>query len=253
MERDDLASLAGVFADDGRLVAGETVRLGEDSTHHIRVRRLEVGDRVCLIDGVGHQATATITRLGKRDADACVADVVSVPRPVGIHLLVPISDRDRMLWLAEKSTELGVETWRPVMWRRSKSVSPRGEGAAFATRVGARMRSALLQSHSPWLPVLHEDATPAAALQGLPTGGTRLVLEGRGDPIASRSIQAPVTVAVGPEGGFELEERRTLEEASFHPVSLGANVLRFETAAIAALAIVRSMLHASDITGRSDG
>lgn len=253
MERDDLASLAGFFANDGRLAVGETVRLGEDSTHHIRVRRLEVGDRVYLTDGAGHQATATITRLGKHEAEACVADVVSVPRPVGLHLLVPISDRDRMLWLAEKSTELGVETWRPVMWRRSKSVSPRGEGAAFATRVGSRMRSALLQSHSAWLPVLHEDAAPSAALPGLPSGGTRLALDGRGAPIASRSIQPPVIIAVGPEGGLEPDELRTLEEASFHPVSLGANVLRFETAAIAALAIVRSMLHAPDSRGRTDG
>ena len=253
MERDDLASLAGFFSDGDRLAAGETVRLGEDATHHMRVRRLDVGDRVYLADGAGHQATASITRLTRREAEVRVAEVVTLPRPPAIHLLVPVSDRDRMLWLSEKSTELGLVTWRPVMWRRSRSVSPRGEGSAFAARVGARMRSALLQSHSPWLPVLHEDAVPASALRELPESGTRLVLDLGGDPIATKSITAPVTIAVGPEGGLEPDELRTLADAGFHRVSLGANVLRFETAAIAALGIVRSRLHASEITGRTDG
>jgi len=253
VERDDLASLAGFFSDGAGLVADATVRLGEDAAHHMRVRRLDVGDTVFLADGAGTRATGTITSLTKRDAEVRVAEVASVARPSAIHLLVPISDRDRMLWLAEKATELGLATWRPVMWRRSRSVSPRGEGSTFATRVGARMRSALLQSHSPWLPELHEDTAPETALALLPVGGSRLVLDTGGDPIAVTSLEVPVTVAVGPEGGLERDELQTLVDRGFHRVSLGANVLRFETAAIAALAIVASMLHASEPTGRIDG
>ena len=253
MERDDLASLAGFFSDEAGLVADATVRLGEDAAHHMRVRRLEVGDSVFLADGAGTHATGTITSLTKRDAEVRVAEVATFPRPPAIHLLVPISDRDRTLWLAEKGTELGLATWRPVMWRRSRSVSPRGEGSTFATRVGARMRSALLQSHSAWLPVIHGDASPETAIATLPSSGSRLVLDTGGDPIAATSVRTPVTVAVGPEGGLEPDELQTLQEHGFHRVSLGANVLRFETAAIAALAIVASMLHASEPTGRIDG
>jgi 16S rRNA (uracil1498-N3)-methyltransferase len=253
VERDDLATLAGFFSDGTGLVSAGTVRLGEDAAHHMRVRRLEVGDRVFLADGAGTQATGVITAIAKREAEVRVAEVAASPRPPAIHLLVPISDRDRMLWLAEKGTELGVGTWRPVMWRRSRSVSPRGEGSAFAARVNSRMRSALLQSHAPWLPLLHDDSSPEAALAKLPSGGSRLVLDTSGDLIASTSLQAPVTVAVGPEGGLEPDELRMLMDHGFHRVSLGANVLRFETAAIAALAIVASMLHASESTGRIDG
>ena len=253
MERDDLASLAGFFSDGAGLVAEATVRLGEEAAHHMRVRRLEVGDVVFLADGAGARATGTITSLTKRDAEVRVAEVATLARPPAVHLLVPISDRDRMLWLAEKGTELGLATWRPVMWRRSRSVSPRGEGSAFATRVGARMRSALLQSHSPWLPVIHEDTSPEAALATLPRGGSRLVLDAGGGPIAAASLEVPVTVAVGPEGGLEPDELQTLMGHGFHRVSLGANVLRFETAAIAALAIVASTLHASEHSERIDG
>ena len=257
MERDDLASLAGFFTDGARLAPGETVRLGEEAAHHMRVRRLEVGTQVYLADGAGTQATGTITRLAKREAEVSVADVAHTSRDDDVHLLVPISDRDRMLWLAEKAAELGVASWRPVLWARSRSVSPRGEGEAFAGRVGGRMRAALIQSHAAWLPALHADAAPEAAVVALPAAGSRLVLDGDGEPILRRHISTPVTIAVGPEGGLEPSERRALVESGFHPVSLGANVLRFETAALAAIAVVRSMLElraaSTDQPWRADG
>jgi 16S rRNA (uracil1498-N3)-methyltransferase len=104
------------------------------------------------------------------------------------------------------------------------------------------MRAALVQSHAPWLPALHPDATPAAALSALPAGGARLVLDAGGEPILRKPVTAPVTISVGPEGGLEASELRDLVECGFHPVSLGANVLRFETAAVAAIAVVRSLL-----------
>lgn len=245
MERDDLASLAGFFADGVRLAPGETLSLGEEAAHHMRVRRLDVGSRVYLADGAGNQATGTLTRLSRRDADVSVVHVAHTPRTYDVHLLVPISDRDRMLWLAEKAAELGVASWRPVMWTRSRSVSPRGEGQAFGARVGGRMRAALLQSHSPWMPSLHADASPAAAVGALPASGSRLLLDTGGEPILRRPVVAPVTVAVGPEGGLESSEQRMLADCGFHPVSLGANVLRFETAAVAAVAVVRSVLAVS--------
>ncbi|HEX6053363.1 MAG TPA: RsmE family RNA methyltransferase [Gemmatimonadaceae bacterium] len=254
MERDDLASLAGVFFDERPLVAGDTVHLSEEAAHHMRVRRLEVGARVYLADGAGHHAVGTVTHLAKREASVLVSDVARVARAPDVHLMVPVADRDRMMWLAEKATELGVTSWRPVSWRRSRSVSPRGEGASFAARVAARMQSALLQSRASWLPAIGDDALPDAAIAALPAGGSRLVLDPGGAPVLQCRLVAPVTIAVGPEGGLEPDELSTLTAASFHPVSLGANVLRFETAAVAALAIVRNMLDAFPTdTWRTDG
>ena len=245
MERDNLASLAGFFVDGAPIARGSVARLDEDAAHHMRVRRLSVGDRVFLADGAGVQAAGEILRLGKKDAEVSVDDVIRSDPPPTVHLLVPVADRDRMLWCAEKCAELGASSWRAVMYARSRSVSPRGEGQSFMTRVRGRMTSALIQSHAPWLPEVHADLSLDAAAASLPPGGTRLALDVSGAPIALEHLELPVTIAVGPEGGMEESERELLRAASFRPVSLGANVLRFETAAVAALAIVRAALTAS--------
>jgi 16S rRNA (uracil1498-N3)-methyltransferase len=107
------------------------------------------------------------------------------------------------------------------------------------------MTSALIQSHTPWLPNVAADAALDRAVADLPVGGTRLVLDVSGQPIATAALTTPVTIAIGPEGGMEPAELVLLRDASFRTVSLGANVLRFETAAVVALAIVRSALAAS--------
>ena len=152
MERRDRASLAAFFAADEPLSPGATVALGEDAAHHMRVRRLGVGERVAVLDGNGTRAEGTLVRLAKDVAHVTLESITAVEPMPPVHLLVPIADRERMLWLAEKSVELGATSWRPVMWRRSRSVSPKGEGPSFANKVRSRMISALAQSGGAWLP-----------------------------------------------------------------------------------------------------
>ena len=245
MDHDDLASVAGVFCDSATLEPGATIRLYEDAAHHVRVRRLDIGDRVHVADGAGTRATGSIVRLGKKDVEVAIDDVARTSRAPEVHMIVPVADRDRMLWCAEKCTELDASSWRPVVWNRSRSVSPRGEGEAFGARVRARMASALVQSHGAWLPAVRTEAPLGTALRDLPAEGARLVLDWSGTPILLEEMGAPVTIAVGPEGGIEATELQLLRAAGFRAVSLGANVLRFETAAVAALAIVRTRLSAS--------
>ena len=242
MERDDLASLAGFFCGEQSLSPGTTVALGEEAAHHARVRRLDEGERVFATDGAGARAIGRIARLAKRDLEVAIDEVHRASRLPDIHMLVPIADRDRMLWCAEKCTELGATSWTPVLWNRSRSVSPRGEGAAFRDRVRARMRSALVQSHGAWLTQVREDVSVDGALANTASEGSRLVLDASGQPIGREAFTTPVTIAVGPEGGIEPDELERFCAARFRPVSLGANVLRFETAAVAALAIVRAAL-----------
>jgi 16S rRNA (uracil1498-N3)-methyltransferase len=245
VERDDLASLAGFFCATAALASGDTITLGEDAAHHARVRRLAVDDRVFIADGAGMRAVGAIVRTAKNEIDVAIETVTRASRLPDVHLIVPIADRDRMLWCAEKCTELGATSWRPVLWHRSRSVSPRGEGPAFRDRVMARMRSALVQAHAAWLPDVLDDCAIDQMLERLPDVGDRLVLEASGEPIAARRPAAPVAIAIGPEGGFESAELQRLRGARFRTVSIGANVLRFETAALAALAIVRAGLDIS--------
>ncbi|MFI5234045.1 MAG: RsmE family RNA methyltransferase [Gemmatimonadales bacterium] len=235
-------------------VSGETVTLGEDEARHIRVLRLEVGQQVGLLDGRGIRGRGALVRVAKRHAAVAVEVVSAVEPPPSVHLILPVADRDRMLWLAEKATELAATSWRPVLFKRSKSVSPRGEGTTFQQKVAARMAGALGQSHGAWLPATYPDATVERAIAATPDG-PRLVLDMAGEPMGLLVTEAvanarehgagflkPITIVVGPEGGLEASELEDFVTAGFRPVSLGLSVLRFETAAVAALAVVRTAL-----------
>jgi 16S rRNA (uracil1498-N3)-methyltransferase len=227
------------------LVVGTTVTLADEAAHHIRVARVAIGECVALRDGAGRAAVGTLVKASRNSALVDVTDTSEIARPAPIHLLAPVADKDRMLWLAEKAMELGVTSWRPVVWRRSKSVSPRGEGPMFQAKVRARMTSALIQSGSGWLPDLFPEATIERAVAAAPLG-TRILLTKDGEPIAGVPMRAPVTIAVGPEGGMEPAERDIFIGAAFLPVKLGSSTLRFETAGVAAVAIAA----ASQVTSR---
>lgn len=249
---------APTFLSPEAIVVGETITLGEDAAHHMRVLRLDVGAPVQLLDGLGAFGAGTLVRLAKRNASVHVETAVHADPLPPVHVVVPIADRDRMLWLAEKMAELGATSWRPVMFKRSRSVTPRGEGTVFHHKVTARMSSALEQSRGAWLPQLYPEATLENAIAATPNG-VRLVLDGSGAAVvpslmallaaARGSVPAgglvPVTVVVGPEGGLESAELQLLRDSGFRAVTLGRTVLRFETAAVAGLAVVRAALDAS--------
>ncbi len=247
VERIGASSVATFFSTEPP-VAGAITTLSDDAAHHLRVRRMGPSDRIRLTDGAGCVGVGILIRLSKSGGAVEVEEVERVEPPPDVHLMVPIADRDRMLWLAEKSAELGATTWRPVLWRRSRSVTPRGEGTAFQGKIRARMISALEQSGGAWLPTLYPDAPLDRALAAVPSG-TRFVLDAGGTPMLEASAPAPVTIAIGPEGGLEDAELEALAAAGFRPVNIAAGILRFETAAVAGLAIVRAALGK---TGRID-
>ena len=231
----DRTPVATFFASDG-FVAGGTVTLSEDAAHHIRVARVGVGECIALRNGEGKAAVGVLVKSSKTSALVDITEITEMTRPAPIHLLTPVADRERMLWLAEKATEYGITSWRPVTWRRSKSVSPRGEGSTFQGKVRARMTSALVQSGGGWLPEIFPEATVERAIAAAPLG-TRLLLMKDGEPIGGVPMHPPVIIALGPEGGMEEAERDAFIGAAFLPVRLAQSTLRFETAGIAAIAI----------------
>jgi 16S rRNA (uracil1498-N3)-methyltransferase len=235
VERTDRAPVATFFTSDA-LVAGGTVTLPEEAAHHIRVARVTIGECVALRDGAGKGGVGTLVKVSRNSALVDVIETSEMPRPAPIHLLSPVADRERMLWLAEKVTEMGVTSWRPILWRRSKSVSPRGEGPMFQAKVRARMISALIQSGGGWLPDIFPEATIERAVAAAPVG-TRLLLAKDGEPILEVPMNTPITIALGPEGGIEPAERDIFIAAAFLPVKLGESTLRFETAGVAAVAV----------------
>ncbi|HKH94079.1 MAG TPA: RsmE family RNA methyltransferase [Gemmatimonadaceae bacterium] len=226
----------------------ERVTLDQGAAHHAAVKRLSVGDPVRLTGGDGRRAHGDVAVLDKRrlEIECDLASLDLVPAPAHVALWAPVGDRDRMLLLAEKSVELGASAWRSVVYRRSRSVTPRGEGAAFQEKLRLRMVAALEQCGGAWLPKLEPETEAADAIAPMPTGHG-ILLDGGGAAFTDvwPSIHAPVVLALGPEGGLDPAERRAFAEAGWRTASLGANVLRFETAGIAALALSRALLRST--------
>lgn len=237
MEHDDRAPVATFYV-DAPLEVGSTATLGESQAHHARVKRLESGDTVRLTNGAGHLVTGEIDELKKSALLVSIRQAAPSPKRPTIHLRVPIGDRERMLWLAEKATELGVASWQSVRFRRSASVSPRGEGSAFAEKVRARMVSALEQSGGAWLPRVLPETTPNAIDTG--ESDLRILLAVDGAPLASvlalDTGHAPA-ILFGPEGGVDADESAALRGAGWIAARLAATTLRFETAGVAAIAV----------------
>ncbi|MCA0376379.1 MAG: 16S rRNA (uracil(1498)-N(3))-methyltransferase [Gemmatimonadetes bacterium] len=226
------------------IVVGGTCALDDAAVRHVRALRLAAGALVGVRDGAGRVGVGQLVSLTKSQAHLEITDATEVPPLPAVHLLVPVADRDRMLWLAEKAAELGATSWRPVLWRRSRSVAPRGEGVAFQGRVRARMEGALAQSEGAWLPQPFPEATLERAVLAAPPGD-RIVLDPGGPPLVGHDaapLREPVVIAIGPEGGLERDELAALGAAGFRAASLGPTILRFETAALAALAIARTSL-----------
>ena len=116
----------------------------------------------------------------------------------------------------------------------------------FGAKVRGRMIAALEQSGGAHLPQIYPEAPLARALNAVPPGGTRLVLDPAGPPVFGVPITAPITLALGPEGGLDEAEKAELKNGGFIPVSLGPGILRFETAGAAGVAIARALLHHND-------
>jgi 16S rRNA (uracil1498-N3)-methyltransferase len=245
VERADRAPV-GTFHAPGAWQRNDHVELDASAAHHASVKRLAVGDIVRLSNGEGRRAAGVIAELSKRRLVVSIEGLIDdVAAPGRVELWAPVGDRERMLMLAEKAVELGASAWRPIVYIRSKSVTPRGEGEGFREKVRLRQVNALEQCGSAWLPEMHAETMLDAALADAGTASrSNLLLDVNGESLGDvvPSLELPVRIALGPEGGLEESERAQFIRAGWRPVSLGDNVLRFETAGIAALAIVRSHL-----------
>jgi 16S rRNA (uracil1498-N3)-methyltransferase len=237
VERHGRAPVASFFWSEA-FATGE-VRLQGAPVQHARARRVQRGDAIRLLDGKGRVGSGELLSVGRDQLTVSIERVMELPRPVTLDVMVPVADKDRMLWAAEKCAELQITSWRPVYFARSRSVTPRGEGAKFNEKVKARMQSALEQSGAAWMPELHPESEVTDALRNIPSEWKRLLLDVSGTPLPRIASNGPTSVAVGPEGGLERTEIAAAEERGWKLASLNAATLRFETAVVAA-AVIRA-------------
>jgi 16S rRNA (uracil1498-N3)-methyltransferase len=198
------------------------------------------GDAIRVANGRGRIATGSVAALSRKAMVLSLDRILDVPRPMELAVLVPVADKDRMLLAAEKCVELQVTAWQPVRFARSASVAGRGEGERFREKVRARMQSALEQSGGAWIPELSDETDASSAFSRVPRTWSRFVLDAAGDPLAALVRNGPTAIAVGPEGGLEPAELEEARALGWSAASLGAGTLRFETAVIAGVAVVRA-------------
>ncbi len=222
---------------DAALNAGEELSLDERAAHHVvRVLRRRRGDALHLFDGRGREANAEIVEAHRHHGCRVRIDGVrsrDVESPIAIELAQAMIKGDRMDWVVQKATELGVATIRPTISARSE-VQPRAPEQRLA-RWREIAIHACEQCGRTRLPAIHAPV-PLEALA--PTATERIVLapEGRPKPATRADGGRAVCIAVGPEGGLDASELDALAAAGFEAMAFGPRVLRAETAAIAVTA-----------------
>ena len=247
------------FYADIALVTGSQVTLPDHAARHIQVLRLQPGDGITLFNGLGDgqqrgeggegEFAATITRMGRSDVDVAIGAYTATHREASrpVHLVIGMPANERMDWLVEKATELGVASIQPVMSERSvlrlkaeradkKLAHWRGVATAASEQCG-RSR----------VPVMHNVATlgdwlkKAAGQAAAPDAGARLLLslQPGTQPLAQAATgRHALTFLSGPEGGLSPAEEAAALACGFVPVTLGPRVLRAETAPLACLSFV---------------
>jgi 16S rRNA (uracil1498-N3)-methyltransferase len=220
---------------------GAAELLGDEARHLTRVLRVEPGQRFEISDN----RTAWLAEIEEARAQRVVFRVLepieSAPLPVHITLIAAIVKFDRFEWIVEKATELAVERIVPMVAERTE------KGISDAARKRAERwrritREASQQARRVTIPEIMPPAPFESCLAD--PAGYRYFLEEAGAPpfLAAlperRSAADHVAVMLGPEGGWTDDERLLASGAGWLPVSLGPLVLRAETAAAAALAVV---------------
>jgi 16S rRNA (uracil1498-N3)-methyltransferase len=227
------------------LQPGATVALTDSAAAHLgRVLRLRSGDAVTVFNGDGNDYSGSIVALrGARVEVALSACVAARPEsPLTVTLVQGIARGERMDFVVQKATELGIARLVPVQAERSVVRLEAGRSQRRQAHWHGVAIAACEQYGHARLPVVDEPQ-PLPAWLGQPsTGALRLQL----DPGAEQSLAstvrgaAAVELLVGPEGGLSPAEQAAAAAAGYRPCSLGPRVLRSETAAIAALVVLQA-------------
>lgn len=235
------------FHVDTPLAVGTTFSLPRAVTRHaLRALRLREGERVILFDGRGGEFVARLVAATEPEAEVAIErfEAREAESPWPFTVAQGLSSGDRMDWTVEKCVELGASTIVPLAAARSvvrlagdRARSRRAHWQALAIAASeqcGRNRIAAI-----------DDVMPLAAwCATVPETSLRLVLSFGGTSpraLARPAPGTPVVLLAGPEGGFDDRELQAAEAAGFRALSLGPRILRTETAAAAALAMLAAL------------
>lgn len=224
-----------------------TFDLPPDAAHHAsRVLRLREGNRVEIFDGIGNACHGVITELGGKRV--IVGDITpsggNRESPLQVMLAQALSSSEKMDWVIQKATELGVTEIQPLDTERSVARLSAERAAKRLEHWRQVSISACEQCGRNMLPEIHAPLDIMAWLQqikALPDMKLILLPQGATSLHAQAKPQGKVVLLIGAEGGFTEAEGDSALRCGFTPIRIGARVLRTETAAIAGLAALQTL------------
>ena len=223
------------------LQVGLSLDLPADTSRHIQVLRLQPGATITLFDGRGGEYTACILQMGRHTVAARIDSHQALERESAVysHVVIGMPANERMDWLVEKATELGVARITPLMTAHGvlrlnaeralkRQLHWQGIAQAACAQSGRNTLPQIdvPQSWSEWLNTVPRDETQARWLLSLSAAST---------PLNASPEVRRVLLLSGPEGGLSHDEEAQALERGFVAVKLGARVLRAETAPLAVL------------------
>lgn len=215
----------------------------DEAMHAMRVLRLKGGDELFLMDGVGNFYRAQVTIAATHHCYYEILEVLPQERQWKgrFHLAIaPTKMMDRMEWMVEKATEVGVDEISFLNCAFSE------RRVVKNPRVEKIIVSAMKQSHKAWKPVLNEMSTFAHFIEQ-PRSGVKYIAHcydeiprvNLFDELRKTPDETEITVLVGPEGDFSIDEVRQAVDHGYQSVSLGTSRLRTETAGLAAVMMMQ--------------
>ncbi len=225
------------------LTENSSLTLPPGAGRHVQVLRMQPGDTLALFDGSGGEFAATVERMGRSEVDVQVGAREAIEREASraVHLAVGMPANERMDWLVEKATELGVASIQPLMTAHGvlrlageRADKKRAHWEAIAI-------AACEQCGRNRVPQIHPVRPLASWLAAPPEDAERFVLSLAEGTRPAREAMADddsaAWVLSGPEGGLSASEEKEAIVRGFAPLTLGRRVLRAETAALAALVL----------------
>jgi 16S rRNA (uracil1498-N3)-methyltransferase len=236
-----------LFVEPAKLAEEVVVLADEDHRYLTRVLRLDVGAEVTLFDGKSVEATARIIRIGPRALEVKIEErrpVAGIDRP-HVTVIQGLAKGDKLDFIVQKATELGAARIIPVTTARAVARLDAGAIRTMSRRARWQKiaREASRQSGRLDVPEVEGVAALSTAGAASPKDALKLMLWEGARQTSLRShlpAEAPqqIVIAIGPEGGFTVEEVEAARHAGFVAVGLGPRILRTETAALVVLSIL---------------
>lgn len=228
-----------------------TLSITGDLLHHLRDSlRVTIGETLWLGDGQSTRYRAEITDVTKRAATGRILETIQGPphRTPRLILGQSLLKGEKMDWVIQKATELGVSEIVPIESRHSV-VQLKADRFDHQLARWQRIAVEAAQQSEQWrVPMISPPRHLAALLTAHATGTITLMLAERREGKSLQTVDLPqdvtgsVLVLIGPEGGWSQEEIQIAEQAKVVPITLGQQILRAETAAIVAISILQSRL-----------